>query len=811
MNFKRIFNVAGILNVVGMTFAFATFYILAVQLNFDLNYNKPIKDNERVFAVTTTSWYDGSKTGMWQARGYIEDIMRDNPMVESYGILTSYNGGSSSPIYYKDCSQSAANQSDDSWKTFYLNYYTYSSGTIETWGINILEGSREEIDKQYSVIVSKYIADYYNIKIGDMFSLDEKHGQVVTVAGIFEDLPCNCDAGMINILYNIGEQHITNKSEWSYAYYVKLVSPEMKEDFEKSAFNKIRSMEISSSQEEWDKMDEEHRDMMETQFKKSFTFKLYPIAETYFATNLQNSGRTGSYNTALAFLFVAILIILVAFINYINFFFAQVPTRIKNINTRKILGSSRLSLIYSMICESFITISISLVFATVVIVLFKNSTMVNMLTSPIDFELNVPIIVLTISIAFVAALVSSIYPALYITSFSPAFALKGAFNSTRTGKIFRYMLIGLQFTFSIMMIIGAIFVSLNHDYVLKKDIGINREHLLAVYANGTIIKAQEGIESKLKSNPMIEDVAWGQATLVSLGRMGWGRQIHDENCFWECYPVSWNFLKLMGIEITEGRNFMPSDEQSEHGAIIFNETAKKQFNLSIDECYGGHHEQPAILAGFCKDFNFKPVTAEITPFAFYVYGKDPWDNWMQGRRMYIRTTADADVLETIDYIRETFKEFDPSIEPHQLNIQTFDEELRPVYAQMLELAKLISLFSVVAISIALMGLFGLVLFETQYRRKEIGIRRVLGATIFDILSMINKKFIIIVLICFAIGAPIIYQILDAYLNSFANHCPMYWWVYVLTLAIVLVITTIVVTIRSWGAASDNPVNAIRTE
>ena len=429
---------------------------------------------------------------------------------------------------------------------------------------------------------------------------------------------------------------------------------------------------------------------------------------------------------------------------------------------------------------------------------------------------------MTIGLALLISVVASIYPALFATSFNPAFALKGTFGATQKGKAFRIGLIGLQFTVSIVLIICAIFVHQQRQYMMNHDMGFNQECLLQSQVSTNLATNREAVESQLRADAAIKDIAWGDGPFIQDSRMSWGRKVRGEDAGWQVYPVSWNFLRFMGIDIVEGRDFTPADEQST-GTYIFNEDAKNRFQITLEDQIGGHDGQVAEIAGFCKDFNFASLRLPMGPFAFYVYGKDPWHIC---QRLFIRTEAGVDVSALMERIRKTLNDLDPdmgeemsyevwpfseSIESQYKKEKNLSESIESQYKKEKNLSKLVNLFTVLAIVISLMGVFGLVMFETEHRRKEIGIRRVHGATVQQILAMFNSRFVKIVLVCFVIAVPVSIVIMRRYLEGFAYQVPLHVWVFVLTLVAVLGVTIAVVTLRSLRAATVNPVKSLRSE
>ena len=289
--------------------------------------------------------------------------------------------------------------------------------------------------------------------------------------------------------------------------------------------------------------------------------------------------------------------------------------------------------------------------------------------------------------------------------------------------------------------------------------------------------------------------------------MGWGRQVHGKDAHWLCYPVAWNFLQFMHIPVIEGRDFLPSDEKCENGIFIFNAKARDEFDIKLDDKIDGHICLTDV-AGFCRNFNYTTLRDAVEPFCFYVFGSRPWRNL---KTLYIRTMPGVDMKSLFSSIKTTLAGFDGDTSPEDFEVKFFDRTLESNYKKEQSLSTLITLFTILAIIISLMGVFGLVMFETEYRRKEIGVRRVNGATVGEILKMFNSKFIIIVLISFAVAAPLSWYVMSRYLDGFAYRIPLYPWVFIVALAAVLLITVAVVTFRSIRAASENPVRSLRTE
>ena len=412
--------------------------------------------------------------------------------------------------------------------------------------------------------------------------------------------------------------------------------------------------------------------------------------------------------------------------------------------------------------------------------------------------------------------VVSLYPAWYITKFSPAFVIKGDFSASKSGRILRYTLVGVQYVISITLIICSLFVYRQHQYMLSRDMGFDKENLLVASIPYEAVNGQWSYESdytkrdalldRLNLNPQIKEIAFGRGEFTNT-RMQWTRPIDNgESEVFNVYVVSWNFLDVMGIDIVEGRDFTTTDEQSRTGALIFNQTAAKNLNINTETSILGHVDgELTPVVGICEDFDFQSAQYNISPYAFLIYGKYGWD---LPRIAYIRTVAGADIAEVKDFIVDTVMELAPNVDSEKISVKFFDDELEFVYQREDKLSTLITLFSFLSIVISIIGVFGLVLFETQYRRREIGIRRVHGASVGEILSLFNRKYLYIVAICSAVAIPVSYYIIDQWMQQYVYRTPMSWWVYALAVGVILLITIVTVSLRSWSAANENPTNSI---
>ena len=787
--------VSKMLNIVGMAMAFAALYVIMVQVNFDLGYNKKVKDSDRIYAISMPDWYTPGNWKTTLSRPLCENVINNVSCVECGGTTSIGKGYYSEKFFLQE----------DGNSSFYLNVSQSSLGAFKVFSVEAVEGSIDNIVPWKDLVISDTKAEKLGLHVGDVI-YSHNHGatmQQYNIAAIYKHFPSNTDLSEIECFVNMGDLNIDLFSEWSYPYFVKLNSADDIEPFEKQAFDYVVKTFNNMANEHGEELSEEDRKEAESRLK----IKLFPFDEMYFEKTISSAGRSGSKTTTYTLLAIAILVIVIAFINFINFFFALVPVRLKSVNTRKILGASRSNLVFGIVVESVVMIIVALALAAGIVKLFCGSTFAALIPCSALISNNIAIAFGTALGSIVLAIISSLYPALYITAFPPAFALKGSFGTASKGMAFRVGLICFQFIVSLILIICASFVTMQRQYMLHYDMGFDRSNLLQVNTSSKIAAMRESATSELKNNPEIKDVTFASGDIVTSFRMSWGRPFKGEQINFKCYPVQHNFLDFMGIEIVEGRNFTDSDELCDNGVFIFNEAARDKFGLTLEDKIHGHQTETDIV-GICKNFNYKALSEGIEPFALYIFGKNPWTTL---NTLYIRTQPGADIPTLIDWIKTKLNEMDPSVPKDEFDVMFFDSRLDSEYGRERNTSRIILLFTVLAITISLMGVFGLVMFEAEHRRKEIAIRRINGASVVDVLKMFNIKFIRIVIVCFVLSIPISWLIVDAYLKGFAYRMPTHWWVFFSAFLSVMIVTLIVVTLRCLSAALSNPIKSIKTE
>lgn len=611
-----------------------------------------------------------------------------------------------------------------------------------------------------------------------------KSAKLFTIGAVYKDFPENTQ--LRNVVYTAidPDYNINNFSSSNWVCYLLLDNPAMADEV---ADNFNRHFDFKKIYHEGEQI------------------RLVPLTDIYYMNETQDGGtfRSGNKEVTALLFGIALLIVIVAAINFTNFSTSLTPLRIKSINTQKVLGSSDTLLRRSLLIEAALISFMAWLVSLVIVWGLDWAEALPFIEADLSLVSNLPIVFLCGIVALVIGWLAGIYPAYYITSFPPALVLKGSFGLSPSGRKLRTTLICVQFVVSIVLIIGACFVQIQNSYMRNFSLGFDKDQVAIVELNETMYnKHHDTYVNRLKENPGIEDVAFAMEKVGSKdGYNTNGGNYKGKDFQYFIIIASSNFLRVMGIPVIEGRDFSKADELSDHVSYIFNRTAMEGLDMQVGDAFDSYSS--GHLVGFSDDVKFTSLRGGEDNIAFLV-GNFGYSLPIS----YIRLKAGSDIHAVVGHIQETMRELDPS---YPFNIEFYDEIFNHLYRKEENLRSLVTVFSLLAIIISLVGVFGLVVFETQYRRKEIGIRKVHGATVGEILLMFNKAYLRIVGICFVIAAPIAWQGVRMWLEGFAYKTPIHGWVFLIALLIVTVITLLTVSFQNWKAANENPVNSIKSE
>ena len=799
----RRYKISSLLNVIGLTLAFTAFYVIMTQVWWELGYNRSLHEADRIYLVENEDWYEPGEWSSWLNRPVPERVIASTAGVEVGGCMW---GGFGSGTCW------TSNEPSFGYNKFSASCGSVSLPFLDVFAFRSVEGDVHDLGKPKSVIVSREAAERMRVGVGSLIWVDTDEPQpdgAMEVVAVFEDFPDNSLLGECEVVKNLGETNLYTTSEWSFNYFVKFRPGADPDEFARQWTNVNQEMQREAAEKRaaaGDAADDDDESGI-------YGVRLSPVSELYFESDSQAPCRQGSVVTTYTLLGIAVLVIVLAFINFVNFFFALVPVRIRTVNTFKVFGAPASSLRFNFVFEAFGLVLIALLAAWYVSFALQGTEFASYISASLALSQNLEVVGLVAVVAFVMALAASLYPAWYITSFAPALVVKGSFGGTRSGRRLRTLLLGVQFFISIGLIIATSFIRLQHDYMMHYDMGFDKENLLAVRLSERGAVSYDALRQKLLSDPQVKDVTGATSRLVSVGRMGWGREFKGRQVAFQSYVVQPDFLRVMGIPITDGRDFLESDFDKELGTMIFNEAARREFEMQVGDRINGFVSPDEQIVGFCADFNFKPLQYGVSPFCFYLLPKkiQQENYWHLPHVVYVRMTPGADIAAVTAHIRRCIAEVDPRTEPGDIVVRVFDEELGLEYDNERKLTAIVGLFALLAVVIALMGVFGLVLFETQHRRREIAVRRVMGASRGEILAMFNRRYVMLVAVCFVLAVPVSIWAVRHWLAGFAYAVPLYWWVFALALAGVLAVTALTVTVRSWRAVNENPAESVKSE
>ena len=784
--FKR-FKTAVVLNLFGLTIAFAAFLLIVMQVDYEMNYDAMHSKSGRTFRLEANH-------GEFEHNA-IHCLMFSDAFVNSSAHITDYSYRY--PFYGGEryCQIDEVDDQGEA-KVFKENFQLCLPNISDVFDFHMKEGSVGCLSIPGSVLIPESVAKRLFDKqsaIGKRIRMSGSSGwqpvstTILTIGGVYKDFPGNTTVQ--NRIYVPMDQLDLLKSSWQmYAneIYVTLDDPRNKEEV-LDHFNKtfdFAKSQMGSAQE--------------------IALRLTPLKDVYYTHDTTfDFNPKGHRETNYVLLGIAFLILFIAGINFTNLTTSLIPLRLKTINTHRVLGCSIYKLRAISLIESIVICLISYILALFIVNDLSYTPIANWVDADIRLSQYKGLTLLTALIAILTGYLAGLYPAIRSTSYAPALVLKGSFGLSPKGKKVRVALIGFQYTVSIALIIVTLFMGLqNHFMTSSEQLGFNKDQVAIVHLTPEIYaKHKPQYIQKLKDYPGIEDVAFSVYELSKEDDMidlEYARH-EDKDVFFKVFYASENFLSVMDIQVEEGRDFTREDLNKAQSDYIINPAAERDFHL-----HPGDRFNDRTVLGVSKDFRFNSCRIASSPFVFALNNDIPNPKLVS----YIRFNSKTNLQEAVAHVRETLKEIDPTF---PFEISFYNTILNNLYQKEQTLGKLISLFGIMAILISIVGVFGLVLFETQYRRKEIGIRKINGATTGQILLMFNKTYIRIVSVCFIISIPIAWMGTQQWLENFAYKTPLHLWVFIVAFLIILSVTIGTVTFRNWQAANENPVNSVKSE
>ena len=783
------------INISGLAIGIAACLLLFTVIKYELSYDKFQPNFKNIYHVVTRDKHsDGFEYNPGVPIPALDALRTDFPQVITGALYSSSNSqvtvlGANQNIATaeKKFIEESGNFFSDPqfFQVFHFNWLSGSPDVLSEPNVTVLTKKRAE----------KYFGDWKNA-IGQFLKLD--NAVTVKVAGIFEDVPGNSDFPLALVTsfetFKKNPGLFGSVTEWgrtSSNFQVFMLLPQ--------------SITPDNINKQLAQFSKKHYSKPKQNIRLNY---LQPLSEIHFDKQLGNFGDHLTSKTILWTLaLIGIFIIFMACINFINLSTAQAVGRSKEVGIRKVLGSNRRQLFSQIMGETVLIVIASIILA---IVLASLSLPYIKYVASIKETLsliNLQTIFFLLAVIIIVTILAGLYPALILSGFKPALALKNKITSATVGGIsLRRGLVVLQFAISQILIIGTIVAISQMNFIRKADLGFNKEgvFILNVNTDSAVVSRLPAFKEKLLQLPEVQSVSFSSDVPSSDNNwstnFAFDHKPDEQFHLFEKYADE-DYFKTYGLQIIAGKAFTKSDTINE---VVINETLVKKLDVKDPLDVLGKEidmgRRWKKIVGVVKDFKTNSLREEIKPTAIAerneFYGT-------AGIKLRSSNTA-----QTIDAIQKTWDEFFPE---YAYTSSFMDEDISKFYQQEDQLSLLYKIFAGIAIFISCLGLYGLVSFMAVQRTKEIGVRKVLGASVKNIIYLFSKEFTILILIGFIVAVPVAWYMMSTWLENFVFRININIKVFAIAMLISIIITWITVGYKSIKAAMANPVKSLRTE
>ncbi len=773
--FKTIFRyrLSSGLTLLSLVIAFVGVILLTLYVTYERSFDNFHKRGEDTYLFSLNN------NQFWLPALLADELKKGIPEAEHALVVSQWWNNN---IYPADKEIEDARKAD---------FLAVGADFFEMFDFRLIQGDKQTVlEEPKSVVISEDLAEkVFGGKdcIGEYVTLGRKEGYRVT--GIMANMPQNT-AFTSDALVSFSSfmqpgddwRGAQQWSEWSFYIFLQLAEGTPKQLIE----DKIEKDERIA---EW-------LEVMEERSGVPGYVHLLPLEDLHYTGGMFFPSVNKRVVEVLTLL--AIVIAIMGIVNFINFSTSQAPLRAKSLSIQQILGEkkwrSRMQIIGESVVLSLAGLVIALGIYNAIYMPVQNFFGIGGL----DLANRAVFILWFVFMAVVYGLLAGWYPSLYITSAPISQSVKGKMFFSGKGKGFRQALITVQFVFTIALIIAAFTIEKQLNFWRNFDLGINKEDVIYINTTSDLRESHDAFAQELLKNKAITEYAYSQFIPGAVG-MGWGREVDGQQVQLKSWPVDDRFIDFFDIEIVEGRNF--AQGKGDLNKFILNKKAVEEFGWEkpLDKKFPGFGFMGDII-GVAKNFNFSSLRQEVQPMLF-------WRTDSRKNVLMLRAETD-NYTQLRKYIMATIKKFEPTFNVEPLFL---DDSLNKLYNKEVKLARFIEYVALWCVLLALTGLLGLTIFITRDRVKEIGIRKVNGASTYQIVHMLNRSAIIWVAVAFVIAAPIGYFAMDKWLQNFAYRTDISWWIFLLAGSLSLIIALLTVSWLSFRAARQNPVESLRDE
>ena len=788
-----------IINISGLTIGIACSLLILLYLQDEWSYDRFHTDADRIFRVGFSGIIQGDQTRSAQTGLPVAESIKQSPGVQSTLRMASWR---TFPVRFES-------------KTFTEKHLLLvDANFFRFFSFNLIEGHPDSVlaGKGQAVITESAARRYFNYRgPGDKSPLGKRlvfaQGYQVTISGIAEDPPPNSHVDFTLLLSLISwEAEKQEQQDWLtgrvYTYYklfprasIAATTRELKDRLEQNLNRQLENL----------------RNTNLAAFKKQgndLQYFFQPLTDIHLRSNLPDEIQAnGSISNIILFGCIALFVTLLACINFMNLTTAQSTTRAKEIAVRKSVGAQHDRLIGQFLLESYFYVGVGVLNALAIIAMalgpFNYYTGKEIALSGLANPAFLAALLLFIGLTGLAA---GSYPAFYLTNFNPVDVLKGDLRARVRSYGIRNVLVVFQFFISASLIIATVVVYQQLHFVQAADLGFNKSNVINLLHTLNLGEKGGAFKKALLQEPAIISASYCNRVPPNIQAQSVFRQVGGEKDYLlAIYEMDEDHLATMGYQMFAGRFF---DKNNPHDvqAVIVNETAARKMGLldfqgkRLVTDYDGPVQPEREVIGIIQDFNFLSLKEPIQPMAV-ILGRQP--NW----EMAIRVKG-GNLDSTIAFVESVWRRHAPDAD---FEYSFVDKNFEAKQEREERTGLLFLTFTVLAILIACMGLFGLATFSTEQKRKQIGIRKVLGASAGSVVLLLNKDFLKLVVIANLLAWPFTWWLMEMWLDQFAYRTEVAWWVFALTGAATFIIALLSISFRSYAAATGNPVNSLRME
>ncbi len=801
------------LNIFGLAIGLAVAIIILLYVQSDLSYDKHHINHEQIYRIES-KFKIGPKDDEFALTSFVlaEMMKEEFPEIQSY-------------VRFQNAGRQLFRIND---KQFFQNNIFFADSSIfNVFTHEFIAGDPETaLDEPRSIVLTESMAKKF---FGDTDPMDKILSTDINnykVTGLIKDLPDNVHLtydGLISLTtITSGQPPLSAQQRagqlWNIALYSYITLP--------------NGYDVTNIYDRFPEFFEKHMEPIARQAQlgeANFAPRLVPLADIHFNSKVQYDLPTGNKAYTQSFTAIGIFILILASINYMNLATARATSRSKEVGVRKVLGSSKGRLISQFMSESVVITFFSLLLAVLIVNILIHGTDFSGLMDrelTLDFASNQVLLFGSIGMALLIGILSGIYPAFYLSAISVLVAMKGSVKSGPRSLLMRRVLVAFQFFISIGVVISTLLMGDQISFMRDKDLGFNKDNMVVIPVQDTLVRSRiEFIKSELKQNPNILGItdAFGINNQGNVGNslLGASRnllniELEGDSAYtqdtYNVMNVGKNFIETMQMEIVEGRDFnenMPTDITQ--GAIV-NETVVKKMGWTdpIGKVVSGiGNPNPTRVIGVVKDFNAFSLHVKVEPTVIFRYQ-------LQGAPVFalpafVVHIKDGTLNQTMNFLEGRFAQLDPS---HPFEYTFLDQQAEGLYRGDRKQSRLTGILSYICILISCLGLLGLSSFSTSTRIKEIGVRKVLGATTYQLVMLIFKDIMILVFVGFVVATPVAYLIIEDWLTVFAYQMPLQTLIIMaagIAGLLSLLVAFLTVSFHSLKAARQNPVKALRYE